>query len=43
MREWSKITMGVIKAAGTPRMSINRAPIEDVMFMSTEHLRGLIN
>jgi hypothetical protein len=42
VREWSKISMGVLKASGTPRMSINRAPIDDVMFITTERLRTLI-
>jgi hypothetical protein len=35
VREWSKISMGVLKASGTPRMSINRAPIDDVMFITS--------
>ena len=43
VREWSKMTMGVIKASGTPRLSVNRAPIEDVMFMTREQLKMLIN
>jgi hypothetical protein len=34
--------MGVLKAAGTPRMTINRAPIDDVMFITTEQLKGLM-
>ena len=34
--------MGVMKAAGTPRMYINQAPIEDVMFITTEQLKTLI-
>ena len=41
-RQWSKVVMGSIKAAGTPRLRINGVNIENATQMTPQQLIDLI-
>ena len=41
-RQWSKVVMGSIKAAGTPRLRINEVIVDGATDMSVQQLVDLI-